>query len=168
MPTETCSESCQPLAERVARTEKAVQGLESRMGEIVEWKHHSLPAVLAEMSLATEDVRERLDAHLVFAAEKVAIYDEVAKKANDLDDAVHGKAGLALSVMRMSGQVEHQAQTATEMKESLRDFREEFKELDVMIRAKKTKADAVRDVVLGSGWLIALLASAFQVWDWFK
>jgi hypothetical protein len=136
------------------------------MGEIVEWKHHSLPGVLADMALATDDIRTRLDDHLVFVAKKVAVYDEAVKKTEDLDDAVHGKTGLSLSVMRMSGQVEHQANTTAELKASLNDFRSEFKELDVMIRAKKTKSDTIQSIALGSGWLVALLASAFQVWDW--
>lgn len=163
-----CGEPCSPIVERVARTEKAVEGLERRVGELVEWKHHSLPSVLAEIALKTTDLKDRFEEHLVVSAEKIATYDEAVKKTESLEDAINGQAGLMLVVERLSGDVRRNEAILSRVETGIDRMTNTVRSLDESSRAKATRRDTLQKLLLGSGWVIALLASIAQVLDWLK
>ncbi len=155
-----------PVGERIARTEEAVSGLTKRVHEIVEWKHHILPPVLAEIQNDHRDLKEEFDRHLILSAEKIANYDSAVKKAEELEALVSGKDGLLLSVSKLEGGLLRNEHATRNLEATVGTLAGDVKGLAGVIVTKNAKKEATKNIVLALGWILALLASIVQVSDW--
>lgn len=89
------------IESRVAVIEKTVQALESRQAEIIEWKHDTVPKALADVTLRVMDVDNKLDAHLLEAAPKVAEVTRLVADVAELKGQVAGQEGLMPRLARI-------------------------------------------------------------------
>lgn len=98
------------LESRVAVLETTVRGLGDRQAEIIEWKHDAIPKALSDVTLRVMAVDDKLDAHLLVAAPKVAEVERLIADVAELKGQVAGQEGLMPRLARIETEMHSHGQ----------------------------------------------------------